>query len=109
MKRIKAASNADAAQLRQELAGQRGVSVVEEGGDVLREFPDEADEFLVRDAVRRHFPRSLLKAVADLDFDSIDYAGATTLAQFKVEAEKHRRLTKQLQTFVVRALRARWE
>jgi hypothetical protein len=92
--------NVDAQQLRDELAavGLPTVAVTAGAqGETSLNVPDDVDAAQVARVVQAHFPRTILKAVADVDVDSI-----ANLADA-------RRVLKQLQAALVKALRSRWE
>lgn len=92
---------ADAAQLREELAAANFPDVVvadpDAAGEVEVKIPADVYGPGVDAVLQRHFPRSLVAAVANVDVDSI-----SNLADAK-------RVLRQFQVAVVRALRARWE
>ena len=105
MRRIRARAGADAAQLKEELAGLLAPeSVVTQNGDVFVDVPEGVDEVQVVRVMQRHFPKGLLRELIDA-FNAVDFQTPTTFAGLKPELQKHLAACKLLG----KALKARWE
>jgi hypothetical protein len=68
--------------------------------------PDEVDGIRVEFALRGHFPRSIVAAIANVDFEGVDFDTPTTLAGLKVELNKLKARSIQLRNRTVAAARA---
>jgi len=72
----------------------------------------EAVAAVVTNHQRRARPadlRTLLRAAAQIDFDSIDFKSTMLLPAHRAECEKLRVACKQVQQALLRVLRARWD
>lgn len=102
----------DAAQLREELA-EANLSNVEvadpdAAGDIVVSIPPDVYGPGVAALLRQHFPRSLVAAIAAVDFEAVDFDSPTTIAGLKAALNQNKQRSIELRNRVVRALRARW-